>query len=251
MKRWLVRAGAILIVIALGTAIAIAVPRLPERGGSTTPTARVVKGPLKLTVHATGELRAGRTMTLVTPPVGGMLRIVHLVPTGVAVKKDEVIMEFDPADQQYQLEQAKSELAEAEQVIVKMKADATVQRSQDQVALLTARFDVRRAELDASGTEFVSAITPSIGAFITRLSITCSARCIVSCALLRRSSATASPAWLVTVRDFTSSSSCARRRRASSRDSTFFCASIALTNSLPEASSSARRTSNRAVRSAT
>jgi HlyD family secretion protein len=157
MKRWLVRGGAILIVIALGTAIAIAVPRLPERG-STTPTARVVKGPLKLTVHATGELRAGRTMTLVTPPVGGMLRIVKLVPTGVAVKKDDVIMEFDPADQQYQLEQAKSELDEAVQNIVKMKADGVVQASQDQVALLTARFDVRRAELDASGNEFVSAI---------------------------------------------------------------------------------------------
>ncbi len=39
-----------------------------------------------------------------------------------------------------------------------MKADATVQGAQDQVALLTARFDVRRAELDVSGNEFYSAI---------------------------------------------------------------------------------------------
>jgi HlyD family secretion protein len=156
-RRWLVTAGVIVIVIALGTAIAIAVPRLPDRT-TTVPTARVVKGPLKLTVHATGELRAGRTMTLVTPTVGGMLRIVNLVPTGVAVKKDDVIMEFDPADQQYQLEQAKSDLDEAEQNIVKMKADGVVQAAQDQVALLTARFDVRRAELDAAGNEFVGAI---------------------------------------------------------------------------------------------
>ena len=157
MKRRVVWAGVVLGVIALGTAMAIAVPRLPERG-SGVPTAKVIKGPLKLTVHATGELRAGRTMTLVTPTVGGMLRIVHLVPTGVAVKSGDTVMEFDPADQQYALEQARSELAEADQTIVKMKADAVVQTAQDQVALLTARFDVRRAELDASGNEFISAI---------------------------------------------------------------------------------------------
>ena len=67
-------------------------------------------------------------------------------------------MEFDPADLQYQLEQAASDLAEAEQNIVKIKADSAVQAAQDQVALLTARFDVRRAELDSLGNEFTSAI---------------------------------------------------------------------------------------------
>ncbi|HEX6973829.1 MAG TPA: HlyD family efflux transporter periplasmic adaptor subunit [Vicinamibacterales bacterium] len=158
MKRpRIIRITLIVALLAAATAIAVAVPRLPERH-SDVPTARVTKGPLKLTVHATGELRAGRTMTMVTPPVGGMLRIVRMVPTGVAVKAGDVVMEFDPADQQYQLEQAKSELAEAEQNIVKMKADGAVQTAQDAVALLTARFDVRRAELDASGNEFIGAI---------------------------------------------------------------------------------------------
>ena len=56
-----------------------------------------------------------------------MLRIVKLVPTGTAVKAGDVVIEFDPADQQFALEQAKSELAEAEQQIVKMKADTAVQ----------------------------------------------------------------------------------------------------------------------------
>jgi HlyD family secretion protein len=157
MKRPLARAAVAVLVLAAGAAIAIAVPRLPERR-SDVPTARVTKGPLKLTVNATGELRAGRTMTLVTPAVGGMLRIVRMVPTGVSVKAGAAVMEFDPADQQYALEQARSELAEADQGIVKMKADAEVQAAQDQVALLTARFDVRRGELDASGNEFIGAI---------------------------------------------------------------------------------------------
>ncbi len=144
-------------IAALGGAIAIAVPRLPA-ARAAVPTARVTKGPLKLTVHAIGDLRAGRSMTLVTPPVGGMLRIVHLVQTGVPVKAGDVVVEFDPADQHYALEQAQLELAEAEQEIVRMKADAAVQRAQDRTALLTARFDVRRGELDVAGNEFMTAI---------------------------------------------------------------------------------------------
>ena len=76
----------------------------------------------------------------------------------VAVKAGDVVMEFDPADQQYALEQARTDLAEAEQEIVKMKADREVQIAQDAVDLMTARFDVRRAELDAQGNEFISPI---------------------------------------------------------------------------------------------
>ena len=144
-------------IVAAVAAAAVAVPGLPARRDSV-PTARVIKGPLKATVHATGELRAGRTVTMVTPPVGGMLRIVTLVQTGMPVKAGDVVVEFDPADQQYALEQAKSELDEAEQTIVKMRADAAVQGSQDEVALLTARFDVRRGELDTAANEFIGAL---------------------------------------------------------------------------------------------
>ncbi len=156
-RRVLLPLVAIGIVAALAAA-AVAVPGLPAARRDSVPTARVSKGPLKVTVNATGELRAGRTVTMVTPPVGGMLRIVTLVQTGMPVKAGDIVVEFDPADQQYALEQAKSELDEAEQTIVKMKADAAVQASQDEVALLTARFDVRRGELDTSGNEFIGAL---------------------------------------------------------------------------------------------
>ena len=157
MKRRMVWAGLVIIAIALAAAMAIAVPRLPEKSNGT-PTARVVRGALKLNVYATGELRAGRTVTMVTPPVGGMLRIVRMISTGIPVKAGEVVMEFDPSDQLYALEQARTELAEAQQEIVKMKADREVQLATDAVELLTARFDVRRAELDAMANEFISPI---------------------------------------------------------------------------------------------
>src|SRR5690349_10637612 len=157
MRRPLLLGAALLVIATVAVAWVFAVPALPERKGGI-PTARVVRGPLALNVYATGELRAGRTVTMVTPPVGGMLRIVQLVPTGGPVKAGEVVMEFDPADQLYNLEQARTDLAEAQQEIVKMKADREVQAAQDDVDLLTARYDVRRAELDVMNNEFISAI---------------------------------------------------------------------------------------------
>jgi len=69
-----------------------------------------------------------------------------------------VVLEFDAADQEYQLEQAKSDLAEADQQIVKMKADQAVQASQEKLDMLTARYNVRRGELDAAGNEFIGTI---------------------------------------------------------------------------------------------
>lgn len=144
-------------VAAVAATLATGAPVLPERR-SRVPSAKVVRGPIKLTVYATGELRAGRTVNLMAPPAGGMLRIVKLLQTGTPVKKDDVVIEFDAADQVFAVEQAKSDLAEAEQQIVKMRADHAVQASQDKLDMMTARFNVRRAELDAAGNEFIGAI---------------------------------------------------------------------------------------------
>jgi len=158
LKRRIMLVVVVIAVVAVGAALAVAVPKLPAPG-STVPTARVTRSALKLTVHGVGDLRAGRTVALSTPPVGGgTLRIVRLLQTGEPVKANDVVIEFDPADQQFALDQAKSELAEAEQEIVKMKADAAVQKAQDEVALLTARFDVRRSELDALGGDFIAPV---------------------------------------------------------------------------------------------
>jgi multidrug efflux pump subunit AcrA (membrane-fusion protein) len=149
----------IIAVLVVAATLTLAFPSaLPTGGRSSVPTARVVHTPLKLTVYATGELRAGRTLTLVAPPAGGMLRLVKLLPTGTSVKAGDVVFEFDPADQEYNLEQQKSDLAEAEQQIVKSRADTAVQESQDKLDLLTARYDVRRAELASAANEFIGSI---------------------------------------------------------------------------------------------
>ncbi|HEY6971658.1 MAG TPA: hypothetical protein VJA94_20780, partial [Candidatus Angelobacter sp.] len=152
--RWLSVAGAVLLV---GFGIAFAVQQL-RTTAKIIPTTRVQKGTLELDVDTPGELRTPHSAMLVAPSVNGTLQIVHLVKTGTVVKAGDVVVEFDPSEQEYNLEQSRSQLAEADQQIAKAKADAAVKTSQDKLALLKAKFDVRRAELEVSRNELVSEI---------------------------------------------------------------------------------------------
>jgi HlyD family secretion protein len=131
----------------------------PDAGGEDLPSSRVKRGDFEMKVYATGELRASHSETLTAPPIGGgALQITHLVHTGAPVKKGDLVIEFDPTEQRYKLEQNHSELLQAEQEITKARADAAVVAAQDKVALLKARFDVRRAQLEVQKNELVSTI---------------------------------------------------------------------------------------------
>jgi HlyD family secretion protein len=131
----------------------------PAAAADDVPTGRVKRGDLEMKVHVIGELRASHSEMLIAPPIGGgSLQITHLLHTGAPVRKGELVMEFDPSEQHFKLEQNRSELLQAEQEITKAKADAAVVAAQDKVALLKAGFDVRRAELDVQKNELASTI---------------------------------------------------------------------------------------------
>jgi len=122
------------------------------------PTVRIQRGDMELKVYSTGELRAEQSSLLMAPPVSGSLQIIRLVATGSQVKSGDVVLQFDPSEQEFKLDQARYDLQQAEQEIVKSNADSAVQTAQDQVDLLKARFDVRRAELDVTRNELLSQI---------------------------------------------------------------------------------------------
>ena len=131
----------------------------PAATASDVPTGFVKRGDLDMKVFLTGEVKASHSEMLTAPPIGGgSLQLTHLLHTGSPVKKGDLVMEFDPTEQHYKLDQNRSELLQAEQEITKAKADAAVVAAQDKVALLKARLDVRRAELDVQKNELVSAI---------------------------------------------------------------------------------------------
>jgi HlyD family secretion protein len=147
----------VLVIAAAGFGINYSLAKIKATDHGT-PTVKVAKGNIDLKVYITGELRTPNTSILIAPPVGGTLQIVKFARTGDTVKAGDVVLEFDPSEQEYNLEQAQSALDQADQQITKNKADAAISISKDQVDLLHARFDVRRAELDVSQNELKSAI---------------------------------------------------------------------------------------------
>lgn len=147
----------VLLVAVAATGAAMALKRLHPAQRSV-PTTRVARGDLDLKIFTSGELRAGKTAMLVAPSVGTSLRLIFLASTGSHVKSGDLVADFDPSDQEHNLEMASYDLKQAEQAIAKAKDDASVQDSQDRVDLLTAEFDVRRAEMDVSKKDLVSAI---------------------------------------------------------------------------------------------
>jgi len=123
------------------------------------PTATVSEADIQLKVLATGALRAKESRVIAAPPIaGGTLQIVQLERFGARLKKGDVVVAFDPSQQEYNLAQNRSDLQQAEQEITKAKADAAVQVAEDKTALLKAKFAVRRAELEVTKNELVSKI---------------------------------------------------------------------------------------------
>jgi len=149
---------AAVLVAAIGVAATARRSNL-SRSEDDVPFAMVKRGELELQAYTSGELQANHSITLSAPPMGGgSLQITKLLHTGTPVRKGDVVVEFDPSEQVYKLEQSRSELLQAEQDIIKAKDDAAVQAAQDKVALLKARFDVRRAQLEVQKNELVSSI---------------------------------------------------------------------------------------------
>jgi multidrug efflux pump subunit AcrA (membrane-fusion protein) len=148
----------VLLAAGITAVVAASRVRLPAKGDEI-PVAEVKRGTMDMEVHATGELRASHSIMLAAPSIGGdSLQLTKLVRTGEPVKKGDVVFEFDPSEQQYKLEQSRSELLQAEQEITKAKADALVLAAEDKVLLLKDRYSVRRAELDVQKNELVSKI---------------------------------------------------------------------------------------------
>jgi HlyD family secretion protein len=160
MKRQRIIAGGVItIIFAAVTAMLATAGRTVKVSDDDIPLGRVQRGDVDLKIYAIGELRANHTMAMAAPPIaGGALQITRLLRTGTRVEKGDVVLEFDPSEQHYNLEQSRSELSQADREIAKAKADAAVQAAQDKVAMLKAGFDVRRAELEVQKNELVSVI---------------------------------------------------------------------------------------------
>ncbi len=120
------------------------------------PTTAVVKGEFIDYLQVRGEVKALRSVALTVPTTGGGdLQILDLAKNGMNVKKGDVVVRFDPMTVQRTLNDRRSEHKQAEEEIGKTQAQFRIQEQQAQTDRTKARYDVRRAELDAVPSEFL------------------------------------------------------------------------------------------------
>lgn len=156
-KRLVWALGGLTVVAALGLA-ARAASSVLVSATEDIPTARVTRGTLKTDLVSTGEIKAVKTDMLSVPPTGTPLRILTLLPSGTRVKKGDTVVTFDPTEQENAVEEQRSVLREAELEIARTEATAAARQAQDALDLQTARFDLRRAELDVQASAVVRAL---------------------------------------------------------------------------------------------
>jgi len=157
LRKIFLRAIPLVLVGLLGWGGYRLVQRLPERRREI-PTTVVRRGDIVVRVHARGELRAVRSVTLTAPNLFGTVQVTRLAPLGAYARRGDLVAEFDDAEVRSRLEERQLELEQIEEQIKRAEAELAIQKLQDEVELLQARYAVRRAELEVQRNELVSEI---------------------------------------------------------------------------------------------
>ncbi len=121
------------------------------------PVAKVRRGDFVISVRTRGEIRSTQSQLIVTPQVPD-LRITKLAESGKAVKKGDVIVEFDAAAQEQSYLERTTSVRTVDSQIVQTKASHRIMDEMDSMNKMTAEFNLERAKLDASKAEVVSEI---------------------------------------------------------------------------------------------
>ncbi len=124
----------------------------------TVATIRVRQGDVVLRGFARGELRAARSASILAPNLSGPLQVTKLAPLGSFAHPGDLIVEFDGSQLRSRLEEKQLERQQLDEQLKKAEADAAISANQDEVDLLTARYGVRRAELEAKRNELLPAV---------------------------------------------------------------------------------------------
>src|ERR1700694_5096968 len=121
-------------------------------------TTRVRRGDVVVRSFARGELRATRSATLIAPNLFGTVQVTRLAPLGSFARGKDLIIEFDDSEVIARVEEGDLGLEQIDEQIKKATADLAVASNQDQVDLLTAQFNVKRADLEVKRNDLLSSI---------------------------------------------------------------------------------------------
>jgi len=157
-RRWIVAGGAALALSAAAVGWSL---YQKYRDVSAVPVVTLARGVFVDQVRLRGDIRPLRTLTVNAPmssSASGDLRIVRLIKNGAAVRKGELIVQFDVTVVQRTLDEKRSELRQAEAEIGRLQGETRIKEEQDVTDLAVAQFDVERAKLDVSTEDLISRV---------------------------------------------------------------------------------------------
>src|SRR5438034_6314726 len=143
-------AAVIVLVLSAGGFFAV---RAVSAKSASVQTAVVNRGDFVEYLQIRGEIKARYSKVLTAPSGSGDLQIVKLAHTGTQVKKDEVILQFDPTNLQRTLEQKQTDLKSADAEIQQQRAEGHMTEEQNLTDSVSAKYDVERAKLETNKQE--------------------------------------------------------------------------------------------------
>jgi len=134
--------------------------KIESKGGDFE--AKVEKREFRQLLRLNGTTQASRSFVVLAPrlegaQVGSMV-ITKLAPAGVQVKRDDVLVEFDPQAQMKDYLDKKSTYENLASQVAQKQADEEIARAKDDTAMKQAEDELKRAQLEVQKNEIVSRI---------------------------------------------------------------------------------------------
>ena len=157
MNKMLIRLVILLAVIGMVAGGYYLVQQIPE-DESMIALAEVKRGDLVVKTFLRGELRAVRSLTLTAPNIGSQSQITQLAPAGALANRGNLIFELDDSERVAALEDSLLAVEKIQEDLKKAETELDIRKSQDEVEIVRANFQVRRAELEVRRNELISEI---------------------------------------------------------------------------------------------
>jgi len=153
-KALLAAAGAVVVIGGAAVAMNARTATVPN-----VTTSAVTTGDFVDYIQIRGDIRPAKSIVLAAPlQAGGEMQILKLVKNGSAVKKGDVVVEFDATTLRQRLQDRRSELTQALKEIEQTQAQHKIVAEQQATSLMKAKYDVARAKLDLGKRDLVSRI---------------------------------------------------------------------------------------------
>ena len=127
------------------------------------PTLTITRGRFQLTHYEGGEVKAAGGEVIVSPRIGGRLKIVHLFPEGERVEIGDLLLQFDPAEFEREMLNREGQLEQSQSDHAKTKAQRAQRLADLKRSIQQQEAQYQLAKLNQERTTFASLIDQQQG----------------------------------------------------------------------------------------